>query len=196
VLVSEAVTIDHVSRGRLEFAIGAAWFDGEHRELGIEFPPTRQRVNRLADAINIYKLLTTEEDVDYDGKEYSLQHATYLPRPVQQPYPPLWIGASGEKLMLPLVGRTADAWHTFGNRKDLARKWDIVKSAAEKAGRDPATIMRSTNISISKPREEVRDRAHAYRDLGIDCLIVSWPTEGRERVEDFVENLLPELQSL
>ena len=196
VLVTEAVTVDHVSNGRLEFAIGAAWFDGEHHELGIEFPATRKRIEQLEDAINIYRLLTTEEDVDYAGKHFSLTNATYLPRPVQKPYPPLWIGASGEKKMLPLVGRVADAWHTFGNRKDLARKWDIVKAAAEKAGRDPSAIKRSTNISVSKEWGEVRDRAHAYRELGLDTLIVSWPSEGRERLEDFIENVLPELKAL
>ncbi len=196
VLATEAVTVDHVSGGRLEFAIGAAWFDGEHHELGIDFPRTRQRVEILEDAINIYKLLTTEEDVSYSGKHFSLAKATYLPRPVQQPYPPLWIGASGEKKMLPLVGRYADAWHTFGNRKDLARKWDIVRAAAEDAGRDPSSILRSTNISISKPFDEVRQRAHAYRELGLDCLIVSWPTEGRGRVEGFVADVLPELKTL
>ena len=196
VLAAEAVTVDHVSNGRLEFGIGAAWFDGEHHELGIEFPDTKTRIERLEDAINIYRLLTTEEDVDYNGKHYSLENATYLPRPVQKPYPPLWVGASGEKRMLPLVGRVADAWHTFGNRKDLARKWDIVKSSAEAAGRDPSQIRRSTNISISKPWGEVRDRAHAYKELGLDILIVSWPSEGRERLEDFIENVLPELRAL
>ncbi|MBW3594255.1 MAG: TIGR03560 family F420-dependent LLM class oxidoreductase [Actinobacteria bacterium] len=196
ILTTEAVTVDHVSNGRLEFAIGAAWFDREHHELGVEFPPTRERIERLEDAINIYKLLTTEEDVSYDGKHYSLENATYLPRAVQRPYPPLWIGASGEKVMLPLVGRSADAWHTFGSRKDLARKWDIVRGAAAKAGRDPADIKRSTNISISKPWDEVRERAAAYRELGLDILIVSWPTEGRERVEEFVSDVLPELTAL
>ena len=196
ILATEAVTVDHISNGRVEFAIGAAWFDGEHDELGVEFPSTRERIHRLEDAINIYKLLTTEEDASYEGKHYSLTNATYLPRPVQQPYPPLWIGASGERVMLPLVGRTADAWHTFGNRKDLARKWDIVRASAEKAGRDPSTIKRSTNISISKPWDAVRERAHAYRELGLDTLIVSWPSEGRERLEDFIENVLPELKAL
>jgi F420-dependent oxidoreductase-like protein len=196
VLATEAVTVDHISNGRLEFAIGAAWFDGEHHELGIDFPSTRERIETLEDAINIYRLLTTEEDIDYEGKHVSLKNATYLPRPIQKPYPPLWIGASGERKMLPLVGRVADAWHTFGNRKDLARKWEIVQRAAEDAGRDPGSIARSTNISISKPWDEVRDRAHAYKELGLDILIVSWPTEGRRRVEDFVENVLPELRAL
>jgi F420-dependent oxidoreductase-like protein len=196
VLAAEAVTVDHVSGGRLEFGIGAAWFDGEHHQLGIEFPDTKTRIEWLEDAINIYRLLTTEEDVDYDGSHYSLKDATYLPRPVQKPYPPLWVGASGEKKMLPLVGRVADAWHTFGNRRDLARKWDIVKSSAEAAGRDPSQIRRSTNISVSKPWDEVRDRANAYKELGLDILIVSWPSEGRERLEDFIENVLPELRAL
>jgi F420-dependent oxidoreductase-like protein len=196
VLAAEAVTVDHVSDGRLEFGIGAAWFDGEHHELGLEFPDTKTRIERLEDAINIYRLLTTEEDVDYSGKHYSLKNATYLPRPIQKPYPPLWVGASGEKKMLPLVGRVADAWHTFGNRKDLARKWDIVRGSAEAAGRDPSQIRRSTNISISKPWDEVRDRANAYKELGLDILIVSWPSEGRERLEDFIENVLPELRAL
>ncbi len=196
ILATEAVTVDHISNGRLEYAIGAAWFDGEHRELGVDFPPTRERIHMLEDAINIYKLLTTEEDVTYQGRHFSLDNATYLPRPVQSPYPPLWIGASGEQVMLPLVGRTADAWHTFGNRRDLARKWDIVRAAAEKAGRNPADIRRSTNISISKPWGEVRDRAAAYRDLGLDVLIVSWPSEGWERIEEFVADVLPELKAL
>lgn len=194
VLTAEAVTIDHVSNGRLEFAIGAAWFDQEHHELGIDFPPTRERVEKLDDAVAIFKALTTEEDATYDGKHYSLSNATYLPRPVQKPHPPVWIGASGEKKMLPLVGRVADAWHTFGSRKDLARKWDIVADAAAAAGRDPSEITRSASISISKEWSEVRDRATAYRDLGIECLVVSWPSEGRERVEEFVAEVLPELQ--
>jgi alkanesulfonate monooxygenase SsuD/methylene tetrahydromethanopterin reductase-like flavin-dependent oxidoreductase (luciferase family) len=98
--------------------------------------------------------------------------------------------------MLPLVGRVADAWHTFGNRHDLARKWDIVRESAEASGRDPSQITRSTNISISKPWDEVRDRANAYKELGLDTLIVSWPSEGRERLEEFIEKVLPELRAL
>ncbi|HET7481365.1 MAG TPA: TIGR03560 family F420-dependent LLM class oxidoreductase [Actinomycetota bacterium] len=196
ILAAEAITVDHVSNGRLDFGIGAAWFEGEHNELGIDFPDTKERVEKLRDAVAIYKTLTTEEDASYEGHHYSLRNATYLPHPVQRPHPPIWIGASGEKVMLPFAGRVADAWHTFGRREDLKRKSDIVTRAAEAAGRDPSTIMRSTNISISKPFDEVRERAAAYRDIGFSTLIVSWPSEGVERVHAFVEEVLPELQAL
>jgi F420-dependent oxidoreductase-like protein len=196
ILAAEAVTVDHVSRGRLELAVGAAWYEPEHKELGVEFPPTRERIERLQDAVSIFKLLMTEEDVTFKGHHYSLDNATYLPRPVQKPHPPIWIGAGGEKVMLPFVGRVADAWHTFGRRDDLKRKSDIVSRAAEAAGRDPASIMRSASLSISHPFDKVRERAIAYRDLGFSTLIVSWPSEGRDRLETFVEELLPELQAL
>ena len=196
ILAAEAVTVDHVSNGRLELAIGAAWFEQEHTELGVDLPATRERIERLQDAVSIFKLLMTEEDVDYAGKHYSLHNATYLPRPIQRPHPPIWIGASGEKVMLPFVGRVADAWHTFGRRDDLKRKSDIVSRAAEAAGRDPSSIARSTSLSISHPFDEVRDRAQAYRELGFTTLVVGWPSEGRERLESFVEELLPELQAL
>ena len=193
VLAAQAVTVDHVSGGRLELAIGAAWHDEEHRELGIDFPATRDRIGRLEDAVKIFKLLMTEDNVTYSGKHFSLQGATYDPKPVQKPHPPIWIGASGEKVMLPLVGREADVWHTFGGPSDVARKAAIVDAAATKAGRDPSEIRRSTSLSISEDWDDVRRRAEGYRDAGFDLLIVSWPSEGRERLEEFVEKVMPEL---
>ncbi len=194
VLAAEAVTVDHISNGRLELAVGAAWFDQEHRELGIDFPPTRRRIEMLEDAINIFRSLMTEDGASYDGKQFSLAHATYHPRSVQRPTPPIWIGASGEKRMLPLVGRLADAWHTFGGPAQVARKWDIVKRAAEDAGRDPSVILRSTNLSISEGWDEVTARARAHREEGTGYLIVSWPREGRGRVEEFLNKVAPQLQ--
>ncbi len=193
VLAAQAVTVDHISNGRLEFAVGAAWFDQEHRELGIEFPPNAERARRLEDAIHIAKSLMTRDAVDYDGHHFSLRGATYDPKPIQKPHPPLWIGASGERIMLPLVGRHADVWHTFGRPAELARKAAIVDAAAEKAGRDPASIVRSTSLSISEDFGKVRRRADECRDAGFTTLIVSWPSEGERRLEEFVERLLPEL---
>ncbi|TML62419.1 MAG: LLM class flavin-dependent oxidoreductase, partial [Actinobacteria bacterium] len=93
VLASEAVTVDHVSGGRLELSLGAAWFEEEHRELGIEFPPTGERVSRFEEYVQVVHLLLTEDDVSFDGRWHRLDRATYRPRPVQQPHPPIWIGA-------------------------------------------------------------------------------------------------------
>ncbi|HEV2810329.1 MAG TPA: TIGR03560 family F420-dependent LLM class oxidoreductase [Acidimicrobiales bacterium] len=192
-LAAEAVTVDHISGGRLELAVGAAWFEAEHRELGFDFPPAGQRVELLEEAIEVMRLLMTTDGARYEGEHLRLEGATYRPRPVQRPYPPLWIGASGEQRMLPLVGRVADAWHSFAAPDDMARKWAIVAGSAEAAGRDPDSILRATNLSLSEPWDEVRRVAEAHRRAGVGYLVCSWPTEGRSRMEEFVERILPDL---
>jgi len=191
ILTAEAVTVDHVSGGRLEFAIGAAWFEGEHRQLGVEFPTTRERIERLEEAVQVMRLLMTSDDASFEGRHYSLRNASYNPKPVQRPHPPIWIGGGGEKRMLPLVGRHADAWHGFGSVGVLKRKSRIVDEHAERSGRDPATIIRSTALSISEPWDEVRDLIGALEEAGFSYLTVSWPSEGKERLEEFVAAVMP-----
>lgn len=190
-LAMEAVTVDHVSNGRLELAVGAAWFEPEHRALGFDFPPPGERGRRLEEAVRVMKLLMTEDGATFDGRYYRLQDASYYPRPVQAPHPPLWIGAGGENVMLPIVGRHADVWHAFGHVSELDRKWKIVEDAAEATGRDPSGIQRSTSLSISEPWDEVRATAASLRDAGIDYVIASWPAEGKPRVEEFWEKVVP-----
>ena len=196
VLAAEAVTVDQISGGRLELGLGASWFEREHLELGIPFPRTGERVDRLVEGIEVMRRLMTQDDVSFDGGHYTLRRATYRPRPVQRPYPPLWIGASGEQRMLPLVGRVADAWHCFASGPDYARKWEIVADAAEKAGRDPDAVLRSAQLSLSEPWDEVRRAVDDHRANGVGYLICSWPSEGRLRAEEFVERLLPELAAV
>lgn len=195
VLAAQAVTVDHVSSGRLELGIGAAWFDQEHRELGITFPSNAQRAGRLEEAVQIFKLLMTEEETSFEGRFYRLDNATYRPRPVQKPHPPIWIGASGEQLMLPIVGRHADAWHTFGSIRGLKRKSEIVARAAKEAGRDPRRILHATALSISEPWDEVKSRIETCQEAGFEYLTVSWPSEGKERLDEFVERVMPSYAS-
>ena len=192
-LASEVVTVDHASEGRLNVGLGAAWHQPEHERLGFDFPPTRSRIERLEETVQIVKGLLTGDDFDFEGRHYQLRSAYYRPLPVQRPYPPIWIGGTGEKVMLPLVGRHADVWHGFGSPTDLARKSAIVDRAAEAAGRDPAAIGRSTSLSISEPWDEVLREAARLREVGFTSLIVSWPGEGYPRVEQFVERVMPEL---
>jgi F420-dependent oxidoreductase-like protein len=193
VLAAEAVTVDHVSGGRLELGLGAAWFEQEHLELGIPFPPTGERMDRLEEAVEVLRLLMTTDGASFDGRYYQLRHATYRPRPVQSPHPPLWIGGSGERRTLPLAGRTADAWHTFASPgAEYRRKWQVVAEHAERAGRNPAAILRAANLSLSEPWDEVRAAAEARMADGVGYLICSWPSEGWERLEEFVESVLPD----
>jgi alkanesulfonate monooxygenase SsuD/methylene tetrahydromethanopterin reductase-like flavin-dependent oxidoreductase (luciferase family) len=189
----EAVTVDHVCGGRLELAVGAAWHHGEHRELGFDFPRVKERAERLEEAVQIMRLLMTEDGVSFAGDHYRLEDATYRPRPVQKPHPPIWVGARGERLMLPVVGRHADVWHAGGRAEDLKRKWDIVAEHATRAGRDPAAIVRASDLSISEPWDEVRAQAESLLDVGVGYLTVSWPSEGRRRVEEFLDRIGNEL---
>lgn len=192
-LATEAVTVDHVSGGRLELAVGAAWNEQEHRELGFPFPPAAERIDRLEEGIEVIRLLMTGEPATFTGRYNQLKGAVFRPLPVQLPHPPLWIGGSGEQRMLPLVGRVADAWHCFAPPPVYARKWSIVAQHAEKAGRDPETILRSTNLSLSEPWDHVRRVADAHRANGVGYLVCGWPSEGKARLDEFVEHVMPEL---
>jgi len=193
VLAAEVVTVDHVSGGRVNLGIGAAWHADEHRRLGIDFPSAKDRAGRLEEAIQVVKLLWTRDAADFDGRYYRLEGGYLHPRPVQRPHPPLWVGAGGERLMLPIVGRHADVWHGFGSVAELDRKWGIVRHAAEAAGRDAAEIVRSSALSLSEPWDEVRQRVDGLVATGVSHLIVSWPAEGRARIEEFASQVMPAL---
>ena len=192
VLTTEIVTVDHVSGGRVECGLGAAWNENEHRTLGIPFPSTKERMQRLEDAIEIFRLLTTGERVSYEGRHHSLDEAQYRPVPVQKPHPPIWIGANRPQLGLPLVGRQADVWHGWGT--GYAEKWDVVRRSAEKAGRDPDLILKSSSLSISEPWDEVRKSFDTHVANGVSYLVVGWPSEGRKRLDEFIETVLPDLK--
>jgi F420-dependent oxidoreductase-like protein len=157
VLAAEVVTVDHLSGGRVECAIGAAWNEAEHRELGIPFPPTKDRMDRLEEGIQVLLALFTEEDVTFEGEHYRLESATYRPLPVQKPHPPIWVGGEGRRRTLPIAGRYADAWHGWANdAAELAEITGIIDRSAEEAGRDPASILRASSLSISEPWDEVK----------------------------------------
>lgn len=195
VLAAEALTIDHASGGRLELALGAAWFEPEHRALGIPFPGTGTRIAMLDEALTIVRGLLTTDDFSFDGEHWQVERATLHPRPVQAPHPPIWIGASGERKMLPLVARHADVWHTFGDAATIARKSALLDDLAVEAGRDPASIARAASLSLSQPWDDVRADVEAMRALGVHYLVCGWPSEGRERLDEFVEQVLPTLRS-
>jgi F420-dependent oxidoreductase-like protein len=191
IMANQALTIDHASHGRLELAIGAAWFEREHQQLGIHFPPAGQRFDLLEDQLEIFKRLFTGEAVSYQGRRVSLDHARMLPKPVQQPHPPIWIGGDGPKRTLPLVARYADAWHTWPaeNYAALAAQLDRL---CEANGRDPATLMKSSSVSLSGSLDDALRKTEALRDLGVRYLICGWPGQGRQRVEAYAPRLLAE----
>jgi hypothetical protein len=95
--------------------------------------------------------------------------------------------------MLPIVARQADAWHAFGSEDSMVRKSRLLDQLAEKAGRDPKAILRSASLSLSRPWDQVRRRAAQLRAAGFGYLIAEWPSEGKGRLDEFVEKVMPEL---
>ncbi|MDQ3808938.1 MAG: TIGR03560 family F420-dependent LLM class oxidoreductase, partial [Chloroflexota bacterium] len=182
VLASEALTVDHASRGRLELAVGAAWYEPEHRQLGIPFPPLAERFDRLEDQLEILKRLFTGEVVSYRGRHFNLDGAQLRPTPVQRPSPPIWIGGSGRRRTLPLVARYADAWHTSSTSdyQALGRELDRL---CQTIGRDPRSIVRAGSLSLSEDISQVEREAERLQRLGLEYLICGWPGQGNARVE-------------
>jgi alkanesulfonate monooxygenase SsuD/methylene tetrahydromethanopterin reductase-like flavin-dependent oxidoreductase (luciferase family) len=185
VYAAEAMTIDHASHGRLELTYGAAWFGEEHDALGLPFPPTRERVDAFEEAVQVLRGLLTTDGFTFEGRHVQVHDATLLPRPVQQPHPPIWIGAHGEQRMMPIAARYADVWHCFGPPDVLRGKSERISQHAEAAGRDPAEVRRAGSLSLEDDLDDIARTIDAWRDAGFEYLVCGWPAQGRSRVEEF-----------
>lgn len=190
VLAAEAITIDHASHGRLELALGAAWYQPEHTALGIDFPRTGARFDLLEDALEAMTRLFSGARVSYHGRQLRLNDAQMLPTPVQQPRPPIWLGGTGPRRTLPLAARYADAWHAFGTPQSLAQPAARLERLTADAGREPSSIMRAASLSLSDSVDSIRRTVDAWREAGWGYLVCGWPTEGRGRVEEFAATVL------
>ncbi|MCQ3803592.1 MAG: LLM class flavin-dependent oxidoreductase [bacterium] len=141
-LALEAITIDHISDGRLELGFGAGWFVEEHERFGIPFGEPKVLVDRFEEAVEIIDVLLRGETATYDGRHYQLNEARLRPRPVQLPRPPLTLGAHRPR-MLAICARYADRWNSFGTVEEIAERNRLLDQACQKIGRDPKEIIRS-----------------------------------------------------
>jgi F420-dependent oxidoreductase-like protein len=148
-LVAKLVTtLDVISKGRAICGIGAAWNESEHIGYGFAFPPIRERMDRLDEALTILKLMFTKERPSYTGTHYRIDRALNSPRPLQPGGPKIMVGGGGEKRTLRLVARHADMSHWFGPLADIKRKSEILNRYCEEEGRDPATITRTMGSPV------------------------------------------------
>jgi alkanesulfonate monooxygenase SsuD/methylene tetrahydromethanopterin reductase-like flavin-dependent oxidoreductase (luciferase family) len=199
ILASQAVTVDHVSSGRFDMSFGAAWFEPEHSQLGIGFPPVADRFDLLEDTLEIVTALMTGEKVSYEGKTTSLNGAQLRPLPVQRPHPPIWIGGSGRRRTLPIVARYADVWHHFGSPSEMKQISEEVDALTTRAGRDPSEIARAASLSLSPSEgsaggdwDSAKRSIEQYSSAGVSYLVCGWPSEGADRVEEFASQVMPE----
>lgn len=151
VLAKQAVTVDHLSGGRLELGIGAGWAQNEHAMLGLEFGTRADRADRLEEAVQILRSLWTQPRTTFEGTHYRIQDAVAEPKPVQQPHPPIWIGGSGPKRTLAIAARYADAWNAAGGSpREVAASSAILDQHCAAIGRDPAQIRRSVQFRVTE----------------------------------------------
>ncbi|MCM3885802.1 LLM class F420-dependent oxidoreductase [Frankia sp. R82] len=134
-LAKMVTTLDVLSEGRAYLGIGAAWFEQEARGLGLDFPSTAERFERLEEALEICLQTWGDSDAPYQGKHYQLERTLGVPRPLRRPHPPILIGGSGERKTLRLVARYAQACNLFGG-PDVARKLDVLRAHCADVGRD------------------------------------------------------------
>jgi alkanesulfonate monooxygenase SsuD/methylene tetrahydromethanopterin reductase-like flavin-dependent oxidoreductase (luciferase family) len=190
VFAAEAITIDHASNGRLELSYGAAWFDGEHRALGIPFPALKERVDAFEEAVQVVRGLLTTDHFSFDGHYYSTDSATLHPRPVQSPHPPIWIGAAGERRMMPIAARYADVWHSYGPPEMMREKSALLSRMALEGGRDPAEITRASSLSLEDDPDSIARIVDAWEDAGFEYLVCGWPSGGRAQIAAFAARFL------
>lgn len=164
-VAKEAVTIDHISNGRLEFGLGAGWFVPEHEMFGIPFPSNKELVERFREAVEICHLLFTQDITSYEGQYYQLHDAPFRPAPIQQPRIPFTLGAHGPRMMR-IVARYGDRWNSNGSVAEMAARNQMLDEACIEIGRDPREILRShLYVPALMPEERPWDSPEALLDF-------------------------------
>ncbi len=159
-LTKVASNIDVMSGGRLEYAIGAGWYDHEYKAYGYEYPSDGVRLKMLEESLIIYKLMTTEEEPKFEGKYYSIDGAINQPKPIQKPYPPLWVCGGGEKVTLKLLAKYGDYGNWDVDVEGFIHKSNVLKQHCENEGRDFSEIGRTlhTNVLIANSEDELKTK--------------------------------------
>jgi F420-dependent oxidoreductase-like protein len=168
VAANMAATIDHISHGRCEYGVGAAWFEKEHNQYGIPFPRIGVRMDMLDEACRVMRGLWTESKFSFEGKHYQLADAQLDPKPVQE-HMPLVIGGSGEKRTLRIVAEHGDIWNTFfGDIEVFKHKLDVLSRHCADVGRDPADIRKSVTFRAVLAEDEagVEERKRELESRG------------------------------
>ena len=204
ILLKEAVTVDHVSGGRLILGLGTGWHEEEHRRYGLPLQPPPERVDRFAEAVEIAVRLQEEPRLTYHGRFYDLEDAVFEPRPVQSPHIPLLIAAHRPR-MLRLAARWADQWDTFpelegaateGVASSLAERLRAFEDAVRDAGRDPATIRRSTwGLSDTVASDDAYESfVRRHLEAGFTDVCVVPGAAPLERLRRIAETIVPRLR--
>ena len=159
-LVKEVTTLDIISNGRAVLGIGAAWNEDEHLGYGFEYPPIGKRMDRLHEAVQIAKLMFTEERPSFTGEYYRIERALNVPRPIQKGGPQILIGGGGERRTLRILAEHGDIGHWFGAPvEELKRKKGVFEEHCAEVGRDPSQVLLTVGIGLAIVENEKQGKA-------------------------------------
>jgi F420-dependent oxidoreductase-like protein len=154
-LAKIVTTLDVLSGGRAQLGIGAAWYEREHKALGVPFPPLGERFARLEETLQICLQMWSGDEGPYEGRYYQLAETICSPMPIQQPRPRILVGGSGERKTLRLVAEYADACNLFASDPAVvSHKLEVLARHCESAGRDPATVEKTILAVGADPAED------------------------------------------
>lgn len=158
-------TLDVISGGRLEWGIGAGWYENEYRAYGYEFPKPKDRIGMLRESVEIVRSMWTEPETTYKGNYYETVRANCDPKPLQTPRPPIMIGGGGEQLTLRVVAQYGDCSNFGGSPDEWARKRDTLFGHCSTVGRDPSEIRMTWSPEIFIRRTDAEIEAAGTRSL-------------------------------
>ena len=174
-LAKTVTTLDVLSGGRAELGLGAAWYEREHKGLGVPFPPLGERFERLEEALQICLQMWSDNNGAFAGKHYQLAETLCSPAPVSAPRPRIMIGGGGEKKTLRLVAQYADACNFFGTPEMVAHKFEVLRKHCETVGRDVREIEVTALLQAQEDwtPDEVLRAAEAYAAVGVNTVMAS-----------------------
>lgn len=187
-------TLDVISGGRVEWGIGAGWYENEYRGYGYEYPKPSARIGMLRETVEIVKSMWTQLETTYDGKHYKLVRANCDPKPLQQPHPPVWIGGGGEQLTLRVVAEHANVSNFGSSLDEFIRKREILRSHCKTVGRDESEIRKtiSSEVFIRETEAELvaagsRSMSGEPLDVWREKAFVGTPDQVSEKISRFLE---------
>ena len=193
-LAKMVTTLDVLSGGRAGLGLGAAWNEEEARGLGLPFPSTRERFERLEETLRICEQMWSESDAPFEGEHSKLARTLNSPQSLSRPRPYLMIGGSGERKTLRLVARHADACNIFA-RPEAAHKLEVLRMHCEAEGRDYDEIEKTTILSVdaSTTRDDFLGSLRGMRDLGFTVAYVFGKNPNPLVTVELLASVIPEI---
>jgi F420-dependent oxidoreductase-like protein len=198
-LVKIATTLDVLSGGRAYLGVGAAWYEREHRGLGVPFPPLAIRFEMLEETLQIAKQMWSGGAAPYRGKHFSLDETLCRPMPLSRPHPPILVAGGGETKTLRLVARYADACNLYGDLAAVRHKLEVLRRHCDEVGRDFTEIERTTlgTVRLGAPKAEIVAQFEALAAAGVQQAIFNTPdVSDLSLLEAFGREIIPHVEGL